>query len=158
MGGRAAYTAISGAERVLLLSFEPRASPPATMSIHEGPRESGGCERSASPAESVDEALSERHRAVLLARAQRRSSAHPTFPPSSEPSKQAAAIDATIAAMEWPTTTSVRGAEAAAHRVEPLLLWCDPWREPSDAHAEPMLVEMCAAIFWPALSAIERQR
>ena len=90
------------AELVLLISFKPT----ARGGVDEG-------SASGAVGGSCGASVEEHHRALLLERTRSRQ-CHPTFPPSSAPERQTAALDATIAAMEWPTREEA-AALASAH-------------------------------------------
>jgi hypothetical protein len=107
--GRMHYAEMVRPELLLMVSFEP-------------PRSSG--------AVATTDSCEGDHRDMLLARARSRT-CHPTFPPAREPERQAAALDATIAAMEWPAaesrvdlssdlaaTSVIAGAHGACRRVK----------------------------------------
>ena len=137
--------------RVLLLAFMPEevmeaameeASEGAMEEASEGAMEAAAKEVPAdracvnSPGDSGAGPRTS-HRALLLARVRQRR-AHPTFPAATEPKQQVAALDATLAAMEWPS-----GQERSAKR---LLLRCTAAATPTQEHA--LLSRLFGAIYW----------
>ena len=100
----------------------------------------------------------------LLARTAARGS-HPTFPAAHEAERQAAAVDATMRAMEWPTEEEAEEAEeedeedeegggGAAPPPRRLLVRCDPWAR-AEERDEAIVERVFRAIVWPVAAAAE---
>lgn len=136
MGGRAHYEDLYDPDVVIVLSMEGRGD------------ESRGDEGRGGGNEDDHEA----HRSMLLARTRARI-AHPTFPPACEPARQAAAVDATLSAMEWPTPDEMRVAVPAGDSRRGIrrrvFIWCDPWAT-AEVRDGPLLECIFRAIVWPA--------
>lgn len=85
------------------------------------------------------------YRAALLARVRQRAAGegHPTFPGCDEAEAQERALDATLAAMEWPTEAEARALGAR------LLLVPPPQADASEGPSRAVLDAVFAAFFWP---------
>jgi hypothetical protein len=141
--GRKHYAEMVRPELLLLVSFEPELGADATAS--------DGCTQSWRQAHA-------QYRQVLLTRAMARV-AHPTFPPACEPGRQVAALDATLAAMEWPAVespadssselgdddTTLAGPRGVCRRVR--LHRCDPLAS-ADENCASVLDQIVTHFLW----------
>ena len=122
LAGRAHYTSVLRPATLIIVTFRP--STALTM-IADPSRDQSAPPAANLPSSSASAAVVAcapglaRHREALLARTRRRVG-HPTFPMSDQPERQSAAVDATLAAMEWPTEEL----EAMTHGLPPRMLTC----------------------------------
>lgn len=167
LAGRAHYTSLLRPATLTIVTFRPsrtlgmaNADPSCGHACSVPPVASlpAAC-RSASAALVACAPTLTRHREVLLARTRRRVG-HPTFPRSGQPERQAAAVDATLAAMEWP----VEELEAKAHGRQLRILTClvgeheQSEREAAESIVHALQVMFAATVWLVGVAGIDWEK